>query len=205
MTDKAYGKRLGDLAAAKKLAPLYWDARVFGATFLEKASEEGDRNHIRGGVVQFGLGLSVAPIEIERQTRTNKTGVQEGKDRGMAPLAYRVVQHGVYVMPFFVNPSAARKTECTAKDIELLQALIAPAYPNTASDLRPCVVVRHAWYAEHKSALGSFNDLDFLDAMTPRKTNAPNEPSTQWTDYTVPKGETTVEGLERPIRDLCAE
>ena len=81
----------------------YWDARLFGNTFLE----EGSSTSIRTGVVQFGMGISVAPVEIQRHTLTNKSGVQEGKDRGMAPLGYRVVQHGVYCMPFFVNPSAA--------------------------------------------------------------------------------------------------
>lgn len=85
----------------------YWDARVFGNTFLE---DGGNKGFIKTGVVQFGMGLSVAPIEIIRQTNTNKAGVQEGKNAGMAPLAYRVVEHGVYCMPFFVNPNYAGKS-----------------------------------------------------------------------------------------------
>jgi len=84
----------------------YWDARLFGNTFLEK----GSSTSIRTGVVQFGMGISVAPVEIQRHTLTNKSGVQGDKDRGMAPLGYRVVQHGVYCMPFFVNPTAASKS-----------------------------------------------------------------------------------------------
>ena len=80
----------------------YWDARVFGNTFLE---DGGSKEFIKTGVVQFGMGLSVAPVEILHQTNTNKPGVQEGKNAGMAPLAYRVVEHGVYCMPFFVNPN----------------------------------------------------------------------------------------------------
>ena len=48
----------------------YWDARLFGNTFLE----EGGSNSIRTGVVQFGLGISVAPINIERMTNTSKAG-----------------------------------------------------------------------------------------------------------------------------------
>lgn len=74
----------------------YWDARIFGNTFLE----EGASTTIKTGVVQFGMGISVSPVEIERQTNTNKSGVQEGKDRGMAPLGYRIVNHGVYTIPF---------------------------------------------------------------------------------------------------------
>ena len=46
----------------------YWDGRVFGNTFLE----EGAAATIKTGVAQFGLGLSVAPIEISRHTNTNK-------------------------------------------------------------------------------------------------------------------------------------
>src|SRR5690606_6977585 len=68
----------------------YWDARVFGSTFLEKDMPE---HFIRTGSVQFGPGISIAPIEIERSTWTNKAGVEGDKDRGMAPLAWRVVRH----------------------------------------------------------------------------------------------------------------
>ena len=63
----------------RKFVERYWDARVFGNTFLE----EGEDNFIRTGVVQFGMGISLAPVEIIRQTNTNKAGVESGKDRGM--------------------------------------------------------------------------------------------------------------------------
>src|SRR5580704_11276283 len=78
----------------------YWDGRIFGNTFVE---EKDKGRFITTGVVQIGPGVSIAPVEITRLTLTNKSGVQEGKDRGMAPLAFRVVRHGLYVMPFFVN------------------------------------------------------------------------------------------------------
>lgn len=100
----------------------YWDARVFGNTFLEKdeKKEEGvkqdDKDHfIRTGVVQLAVGVSVAPVRIERSTLTNKAGVQEGLDRGMAPLGQRIVQHGVYCMPFFINPTAATNQDARAR------------------------------------------------------------------------------------------
>ena len=70
----------------------YWDARLFGNTFLEG---ESDKGFLKTGVVQFGMGLSVSPVNILRQTNTNKAGVQDGKNQGMAPMAYRVVEHGV--------------------------------------------------------------------------------------------------------------
>ena len=96
----------------------YWDARVFGNTFLEEGAHKG---FIKTGVVQFGVGTSISPVEIIRHTNTSKAGVQEGKNSGMAPLAFRVAAHGVYCMPFFVNPNFAQKTGCTAEDVELLK------------------------------------------------------------------------------------
>ncbi len=160
----------------------YWDARLFGNTFLEEDSPDT----IKTGVVQFGMGLSVAPVEIQRLTLTNKSGVQKGKERGMAPLGYRVVQHAVYTMPYFVNPTAALKSECGRRDLELLLKLIPHAYAHTASFVRPDVRLRHAWHIEHKSALGSCPDSLLIDALTPRKTVAEGEPSKVWSDYSVP-------------------
>ena len=53
------------------------------------------------------MGISLAPIDIVRQTNTRKLGLEE-KSGGMAPLAYRVVEHGVYCA-IFVNPNYANK------------------------------------------------------------------------------------------------
>lgn len=158
----------------------YWDGRVFGNTFLE---DEMDKGTIKTGVVQMGLGVSIAPIDIERHTNTNKAGVEEGKTAGMAPMAYRFVQHGVYCMPFFVNPSMAHKSGCTAQDIELLKKLIPHAYAHTRSHARPFVEIRHAWYCEHSNPLGSCSDYALIDALKPKKLGDPNSPSTSWSDY----------------------
>jgi CRISPR/Cas system type I-B associated protein Csh2 (Cas7 group RAMP superfamily) len=134
------------------------------------------------------MGISVAPVEIQRLTLTNKSGVQEGKDRGMAPLGYRVVQHGVYYMPFFVNPTAASKSGCERRDLVLMLRLIPYAYTHSASFVRPDVRMRHAWYVEHKSRLGSCPDHLLLEALTPRKKDDSNAPSQSWADYDVPSG-----------------
>jgi len=158
----------------------YWDARVFGNTFLE---DGGNKGFIKTGVVQFGMGLSVSPVNIIRQTNTNKAGVQEGKNAGMAPLAYRVVEHGVYVMPFFVNPNYAHKSGCTADDIELMKLLIPYAYDMNRSAIRPDIRIRHAWYMEHKNILGSCPDYLLLEALTPERIGDQNVPSTLWSDY----------------------
>ena len=102
---------------------------------------------------------------------------------GMAPLAYRIVEHGVYCMPFFVNPNYAQKSGCTAEDIELLKLLIPHAYELNRSAIRPDVRIRHAWYLEHKSLLGSCPDYQLMEALTPEKLGDRNEPSSSWADY----------------------
>lgn len=171
-------------AKANAFSSRYWDARLFGNTFLEKESSD----HIRTGVAQFGLGVSICPVEVDRQTTTKKAGAEKDKDRGMAPLAYRIVQHGVYAMPYFINPTAARKSECTDVDVELMQRLIPYAYTHTASYLRPMINIRHAWHIEHKSPLGSCPDFALIDALTPKRTDdtKKDEPSKSWADYAAP-------------------
>jgi len=162
----------------------YWDARLFGNTFLE---DGGNKGFIKTGIVQIGMGLSVASVLIQRHTNTNKAGVQEGKHQGMAPLAYRVVEHGVYVMPFYINPSFAKNSGCKPCDVELLKALIPYAYDHTRSAIRPDVRIRHAWWMEHKNALGSCPDYLLVDSLTPkRKGDDALAPSTSWEDYSVP-------------------
>ncbi|MDR0867228.1 MAG: type I CRISPR-associated protein Cas7 [Planctomycetota bacterium] len=158
----------------------YWDARVFGNTFLEEGANKG---FIKTGAVQFGVGVSLSPISIVRHTNTNKSGVQEGKNQGMAPLAFRIVEHGVYVMPFFVNPNYAAKTGCTAEDIGLLKILIPHAYDQTKSAIRPDVRLRHAWYIEHQNLLGSCPDYRLFEALTPKRIGDAKEASTSWKDY----------------------
>lgn len=162
----------------------YWDARLFGNTFLE---EGGDKGFIKTGIVQFGMGLSICSVVIRRHTNTNKSGVQEGKSAGMAPLAYRVIEHGVYVMPFFINPSLAAKSGCKSCDGALLKRLIPYAYDHTRSAIRPDVRIRHAWWLEHKDALGSCPDYLLIDALTPKRLGDDSlAPSTSLADYSVP-------------------
>jgi hypothetical protein len=106
-------------------------------------------------------------------------------------------------MPFFINPTAAVKSGCTKHDIDLLLKIIPYAYPHTASYIRPFVDIRHAWYIEHKSALGSCSDFLLIDALTPKKKNEPERASTSWADYEVPLQlpEKLQERVE-PLRDL---
>lgn len=158
----------------------YWDARVFGNTFLEEGANKG---FIKTGVVQFGVGTSISPVNIIRHTNTNKAGVQEGKNAGMAPLAFRIIEHGVYCMPFFVNPNFAAKTGCTKEDIDLLKLLIPKAYDLNRSAIRTDVRIRHAWYIEHLNALGSCPDYLLLEALTPKRIADATIASASWNDY----------------------
>lgn len=212
----------------KSVANKYWDARVFGATFLEKGEEApqtgrqktaGDQKYIRTGVAHFGIAVSVAPIRIHRDTNTKKASAQESKDRGMAPLACRYVEHGIYCMPYFLNPTAAIQSGCTAKDIALLLSLIKPAYSNTRSVTRSHGVIEilHAWYAEHEDDLGSFSEFEFIEKLTPRrKGDNPESYSVSSvpldTQYNIPtalpkNGEGAFRGKlkNNKLYDLCVE
>jgi Cas7 group CRISPR-associated protein Csh2 len=170
----------------------YWDGRLFGNTFLEKQDQESKEANttIRTGVVQFGMGVSICPVEVERMTNSSKAGVESDKNQGLAPLAYRIVLHGVYTMPYFVNPTTARKSGCTDIDIELMKRLIPHAYTHTASYIRPMVTIRHAWHIEHKSALGSCPDFSLIEALTPKRVIEADKdaPSRSWDDYNTPGG-----------------
>ncbi|MCK4342698.1 MAG: type I CRISPR-associated protein Cas7 [Phycisphaerae bacterium] len=189
----------------------FWDARVFGNTFLEsmkdKAKDRDVSHFISTGMVQVGVGLSIAPVDIDRMTNTNKAGVEEGKDRGMAPLGFRVVRHGVYTIPFFVNPSMAARNGTTEKDIELFKFLIPYSYPHTASAVRPFVSVLHAWYAEHQGPLGSCSDGLLIDALAPVCKDRPDQPSNSLGDYEIPTNKDVPETLRSrlsSLKDLAA-
>ena len=180
----------------------FWDCRVFGNTVIEREVKDKSKpsgRFIRNGAIGFGVGVSIAKVRIVRDTNTNKAAVQVGKDRGMAPLGFRVIEHGVYAMPFFINPTAAEKSGCTSKDVELLCRLIPYAYPHNASRIRPFVEVRHAWYFEHMSALGSCSDFAVIDALTPTKP-VPEEPSSSWADYQY-KAKDIAASVEKDFKD----
>lgn len=177
----------------------YWDARVFGTTFLEEKTDQVD-SFIKTGVVQFGLGVSLSPVQIERMTTTKVLAVQEDKDKGMAPLGFRVVSYGVYTMPFFVNATAAQQTNCTPKDIELLLRLIPYAYTQSASYIRPQVNIRNAFYAEHNSPRGTFSDFRMIELLTPQRIGDNAKPATCWKDYDGKQLEKSLESFKTSFK-----
>ena len=169
--------------SAQELLEKYWDVRVFGTTFLEKEDKEETESFISSGVVQFGLGVSLDPVRIERMTTTKVLPVEDNKGKGMAPLAFRIVSYGLYAMPFFINATAAHQTKCTPQDIELLLRLIPHAYKESASYIRPQVDIRHAFYVQHNRARGTFNDFQIIEALTPMRREAGSGPANSWKDY----------------------
>ena len=196
----------------------YWDARLFGNTFLEslkdaeldkkqkqKKKEGGYAHLINTGAVQIGVGLSIAPIDVVRMTTTNKSGVEADKDRGMAPLAFRVVTHGIYCIPIYVNPSIALKTGAKAEDLELLKFMMPYVYQHTASAIRPQISILHAWFAEHKNTLGSCPEHLFINRLTPQVKEGINR-QTSAEDYNIPGKEALGELAVRfnKVEDLAA-
>lgn len=203
--------KFSDLTAMKSEEFLrrFWDARVFGSTVLDKEDDDGENKHIASGVVQFGLGISLDPINIERLSTTKVINEGENKSKKMGPLAYRIVSYGLYAMPFFINATAAQKTKCTAKDIELLLRLIPHAYKETASYVRPQVDIRYAFYVEHGRARGTYNDFRIIEALTPVRINGASGPATSWKDYdeaslrnSIAELNEKLAGKTSPVRDL---
>lgn len=197
----------------KEFVKRYWDGRVFGNTFLEEAEGESAedksvatpeitpgkdakkksaealalKNNVKTGVVHFGLGLSVAPVTVRTDfTLTNKSGVQADKTSGMAPGAFKFVEHGIYAIPFFVNPTQASKTGCKKEDVDVALELIPYVYSHNRSLVRTQVEVLHAWYVEHNNQKGSYNDFDLIDALMPKKLEAANKPSVARSEYDIP-------------------
>jgi CRISPR-associated protein Csd2 len=189
----------------------YWDARIFGNTYLEgkKLSDEdkqrkkkGELDHlINTGVTQIGVGLSVAPIDVIRMTYTNKAGVEDDKDRGMAPLGFRVVSHAIYYMPFYVNPCVAVKTGATEEDLNLFKFITPHVYNCLSSAIRPQVSILHAWCAEHKNALGSCPEYLLIDALTPKLKENIDKPTSR-AGYDIPKIENIPEEIRAKFKDI---
>jgi Cas7 group CRISPR-associated protein Csh2 len=189
----------------------YWDARLFGNTFLEKAKEEkGIQTTIRAGVAHFGVGISVAPVEIRFETWTKKAPAQIEKTRGMAPMGFRVVEHGVYTVPFFVNPNMAsgeRGTGCTSEDVEIMLRLLPHAYPLNRSVVRSQVEAVHVHVFTHNNPLGSVSDFALIDALTPRRIpkEESDKSSTSLAEYEIPTWEGKHSIKDQPTREGAAK
>jgi len=207
--DRDYIKKLSQ----EQFKQNYWDARLFGNTFLEELDENdkksGKCDHfINTGTVQVGVGLSVAPIDTVRMSYTGKAEQKDGK-KIMAPLAFRVVQHGIYTIPIYVNPGIAYNrdgkggTGATSEDLELFKFILPYVYDHTKSAIRPEISVLHAWFAEHKNTLGSCPEHLFINALTPNVKQGITKPKSM-DDYDIPNKDDLGELVSRfkKVEDL---
>ena len=196
-------KLLNEEDGAQKFCQKYWDIRVFGSTFLQ----EKNTGFINTGVCKVFDGISVAPIVSEPMTMTTKKGKQEGKDRGMAPGAYKVVEHAVYVVPFEVNPADAHKTWCTQKDVDLFLSALPYVY-DLKSLVRKDVRMLNAFAVTHKKKLGSIPSHEIFNFFKPVKNTDPLQPSMDLSEYTLKtkeEFEKNFAGRYEDIKDLVIE
>jgi hypothetical protein len=102
-------------------------------------------------------------------------------------------------VPFFVNPTQARKTACTVDDVRLMLDLLKHSYRDNPSTGRTQVEILHAHAVEHKDPLGSFSDFALLDALAPKRVPEPdkNKPSESRADYIIP---TWDDIKDKPVR-----
>jgi CRISPR/Cas system type I-B associated protein Csh2 (Cas7 group RAMP superfamily) len=137
--------------------------------------------HTVTGAVQIGVGRSIANIDIVQMTTTNQSGVEDDKDRGMAPLGTKVVRHAVYTVPFFVDPLQMAKTRATIEDLKIFATILPHIFDLNLSRSRPEIELRHAWWVEHTGPLGSIPTHVILDALLPK---AKKDSPCLWADYT---------------------
>ncbi len=176
--DNAAVNLLKDPDGTRKFLNKYWDVRVFGTTFLQ----QNNTGFINTGVCKVYDGLSIAPIISEPKTMTTKKGKQEGKDRGMAPGAYKVVEHAVYVVPFEINPADAHKTQCSQEDVDIFLAALPYAY-DIKSLIRKDVRILNAFAVTHKKKLGSIPSHDIINFFKPKKLTDLSQPSISLDEY----------------------
>lgn len=176
----------------KEACQKYADVRLFGCTFLDEQGKRGEKiRFVRSGVVQLGCGYSIAPIITETMSITRKVNTEDEKAEGggMAPGAIKLVDHALYAFRISVNPSYARRTETTNRDIELLKCVLPYTFSATESTSRPAgsVNIVHLWWADHTNSIGSFNANNLFDKLMPRKKNDPDRPSRSLEDYDIPE------------------
>lgn len=207
----------------------YWDARLFGNMLVEgadnkkarqaaeKAAEGDDEvvkskkaprangakktDHKRSAVITGAIGYSTDSItgKIIELTTTSRMGVQDGKDRGMAPSGMKVVSFAPYTLPFFVNPQAARLTYCTQTDVELFEKALPLVYVLTRSQSRSNIEVKAVHVLTAKTPFG-FAESQLIDALSP--TLKPGlTVGTKESDYNWPTWEDVPADLKKDVSD----
>lgn len=201
----------------KKLLARYADMRWFGTTAIEekeaettdeengesekkparkakRASEEGTRISLkRTGVITIRPAFSVGLVRVVEASLTKIAPMRhdnmEKRVGDIAPAGKKFIQLGVYFAPISVNPHFANATGTTEQDIEVFKGALPYVFAMSQSSSRPAgsVAIRHLWWRDHDKPLGSFNELDWWNLLTPRKVKNVDDYSTSLDDFEFPR------------------
>ena len=128
------------------------------------------------------------------QTLSVKTGTEVGKDRGLAPDALKIIQHGLYVSTFSYRPFAGRAVGTTDDDLNLLLWAIPHMY-SAGSLNRTQVNVRKIVFGVHRNHIGTFKPYEMIDQVVPVRKGDKSFPSCSVEDYEI-KGAADITGLD---------
>jgi Cas7 group CRISPR-associated protein Csh2 len=194
-----------------KFLDKYFDARLFGYMCLEdatakkqelakikKAKEKDDSVEVPAnagnlqvtntGCLTLSPAVSIAKVNIVEETLSKKAP-QRSVAQDLAPGAYKVVEHGIYVAKLEINPHIAHRTNATTDDVEVLKSVLPYMFQINASNARPAasISVRHIWWRNHTNAIGSFNQFQWYESLMPKFINESSHGcSTGINDYFIP-------------------
>lgn len=204
-------KNLMEQGGSSALLSRFWDMRVFGTTALEEKETEGDSEQstkkksgkktakksegddkplrfIRTGCVSIESLVSLKPVDILLQTiskaHTMQASLMEKEQGTLAPLAFSVVRHGIYMGTYTINPMHAHYTGTTQHDIDIFKTLIKHAFSSSTAALRSGVREVQIIHADHECPLTSFDEADFYDFCKPVFSGDPRTPSINRGEYT---------------------
>jgi Cas7 group CRISPR-associated protein Csh2 len=175
----------------------YFDLRLFGTTMIPER-EMSKVQFTRTGAVQFSHAVSVLPIEIVIDGLTKmaplvKKHLENGKEglsdkemsvQGTGTMGndgLRMVEHGIYVCHYSINPFMAHKTHMTDKDVDVLKTLIPLMFSKSAANRM--VLIRQAFHVKHNNSTGSFNPIGLHNICQPRPVRDVPVASTSSADY----------------------
>lgn len=206
----------------------YLDVRLMGCTALSEnekgesdevesgkkkktgnmAKKNGDKVNLkRTGVVTMTPAVSLCPVNIEEATISKKATLRdsllETGQNDLAPLSKKFVQHGLYVARLSVNPHVAKHTFTTEEDIQIFKNVLKYIFSLSTCCTRPAgsVFFKHIWWADHTNSLGSFNEQEFFQLLTPKKKGDTNVPSQSIEDYEIPNPKEL--NLDYDVADLA--
>ena len=188
----------------------YYDARLLGVMALgagdskikpksktaDKKKTEDDQvkeNKPRTtttGCLTISPAVSISRIDIIEKTMTKKAPLENDKEQGMAPNAFKAVEHGLYVATFTINPSMMPKSFATKEDVDVFKRVLPYIFQLSSANARPSssVSMAHLWWREHENSIGSFNEFEWFRSLMPVRKDDLTSPSKDISDYVIPDG-----------------